>query len=121
MANAPVDDIYLFLFQPKVEVWEGNISIQVPQTKDAYYWAFDPSGITRLSDEDAKEIGVPQVLLDTRITGNTWTQQDYEIMDEIQIAQGFNPDTTELANTLGYPLAIVHEKPIETSLEGVVS
>ncbi|KAJ7753488.1 hypothetical protein B0H16DRAFT_768268 [Mycena metata] len=53
MANAPADNIYLFLFQPEVVIQEGRISIQVPQTKDAYYWSFDPSGTTRLAEKDA--------------------------------------------------------------------
>ncbi|KAJ7030512.1 hypothetical protein C8F04DRAFT_1186727 [Mycena alexandri] len=92
MANAPADDIYLFLFQPEVVVWEGRLSIQRNHAANR---------------KGRKAIGVPEVLLDTRITGASWTQQNHEIMDEIHIAQEFNPGTTELADALGYPLAVV--------------
>ncbi|KAJ7218458.1 hypothetical protein GGX14DRAFT_594976 [Mycena pura] len=70
MAGAPMDDIYLFLFHPCVEVQDGLVSVKIPSMQDAYYWSFWPDGREPLSAEQLDEIVPPQVLLDVHIFGN---------------------------------------------------
>ena len=51
MAGAPMDDIYLFLLNPCVDVQDGLVSVEIPSMQDAYYWSFWPDGREPLSAE----------------------------------------------------------------------
>ncbi|KAJ7218486.1 hypothetical protein GGX14DRAFT_695701 [Mycena pura] len=119
MAGAPMDDIYLFLFHPCVEVQDGLVSVKIPSMQDAYYWSFWPDGREALSDEILDEIMPPQVLLDVHITGKQWSQQDYQLIRDITREKGLDPESSDLAIQLGYPLTVMHDVPLPVPLYGV--
>ncbi|KAJ7859041.1 hypothetical protein B0H14DRAFT_638648 [Mycena olivaceomarginata] len=117
MADAPMQEIYLFLFDPCVHIQNGRTSVKIPATSHAYYWSFQHDGSNRLSDEMLEEIVPPQVLFEARIVGHTWSDVDYELIREFSLAKGFNPNSNDVAIELGYPLAALHDEPIQISLQ----
>ncbi|KAJ7218471.1 hypothetical protein GGX14DRAFT_595010 [Mycena pura] len=119
IAGAPMDDLYLFLFHPCVDVQDGLVSVKIPSVQNAYYWSFSPDGREPLSAELLDEIMPPQVLLDVHILGTQWSQQDYELIRDITQAKGLDPESSDLAIQLGYPLAVMHDVPLSVSLCGV--
>ncbi|KAJ7871214.1 hypothetical protein B0H14DRAFT_2724771 [Mycena olivaceomarginata] len=112
-----VDGIYLFLFPPQIELRDGRVSVQVPRTREAYYWAFDHDGEKHLSELDTEEFGVPEVLLETSLAVNSWSLEEYNLLREVYIAKGFDPETSELSQNLGYPLPVVHQQPVKVPLD----
>ncbi|KAJ7218452.1 hypothetical protein GGX14DRAFT_560794 [Mycena pura] len=119
MAGAPMDDLYLFLFHPCVDVQDGLVSVEIPPMQDAYYWSFWPDGREPLSAELLDEIIPPQVVLDVRLQGKQWSQQDYQLIRDITLAKGLDPESSDLAIQLGYPLAVMHDVPLSVPLYGV--
>ncbi|KAJ6484157.1 hypothetical protein C8R45DRAFT_931608 [Mycena sanguinolenta] len=117
MADAPMQEIYLFLFDPCVRIQNGRTSVKIPATSHAYYWSFQHDGSHRLSDEMLEEIVPPQVLFEARIVGHTWSDVDYELIREFSLAKGFNPNSNDVAIELGYLLAALHDEPIQISLQ----
>ncbi|KAF7359888.1 hypothetical protein MVEN_00714500 [Mycena venus] len=117
MVDAPMQDVYLFLFDPCVRIQNGRTSVKIPATSHAYYWSFQHDGSTRLSDEMLEEIVPPQVLFEARIVGHTWSDVDYELIRDFLLAKGFNPNSNDAALELGYPLAAVHDEPIQVPLQ----
>ncbi|KAJ7192846.1 hypothetical protein GGX14DRAFT_593908 [Mycena pura] len=119
MAGAPMDDLYLFLFHPCVDVQDGLVSVEIPCMQDAYYWSFWPDGREPLSAELLDEIIPPQVVLDVVLPGKQWSQQDYQLIRDITLAKGLDPKSSDLAIQLGYPLAVMHDVPLSVPLYGV--
>ncbi|KAJ7218442.1 hypothetical protein GGX14DRAFT_560781 [Mycena pura] len=120
MAGAPMDDLYLFLFRPHVNVQGGVVSVEIPSVQDTYYWSFWPDGREPLSAEFLDEIMPPQVCLDVYTVGKQWSQQDYQLIRDITRAKGLDPESSDLAIQLGYPLAVMpHDVPFSVSLYGV--
>ncbi|KAJ7863602.1 hypothetical protein B0H14DRAFT_2264546, partial [Mycena olivaceomarginata] len=68
-----------------------------------HFWSFSPDGKERLKESEAEELGVPKVLLQTLVYGQSWSKQQYNLIHEVQLAKGFNPETNELAKYLDYP------------------
>ncbi|KAJ7226908.1 hypothetical protein GGX14DRAFT_417610 [Mycena pura] len=116
MADAPMGDLYLFLFNPHVGIQDGVVSVEIPSTEDAYYWSFQHDGQEPLSAEILDEINPPQVLLEVHVGGEYWSEKDYQLIQEIIRAKGLDP--TDLAAHLGYPLAVMHNIPLLVPLYG---
>ncbi|KAF8174607.1 hypothetical protein K438DRAFT_1848563 [Mycena galopus ATCC 62051] len=110
MADAPMDDLYLFLFSPRIQIIDGCPTVGIPAT--AYYWSFTPDGSEPLSGEILEDISAPQVLLQAGLVGRSWTERDYQLVRELCLEKGFNPESPDLANHLGYPLAKMHPEPL---------
>ncbi|KAJ7213406.1 hypothetical protein GGX14DRAFT_392915 [Mycena pura] len=108
MAGAPINDLYLFLFHPCVDVQDGVVSVEIPSAQDTYYWSFWPDGREPLSAELFNKIMPPQVLLD-----------DYQLFRDITRVKGLDPERSDLAIQLGYPLAVMHDVPLSVPLYGV--
>ncbi|KAJ7168934.1 hypothetical protein C8R46DRAFT_995492 [Mycena filopes] len=68
------------------------------------YWSLDPSGVDRLSTEDATRLGFPSMKLRTEIGGITWDASVYAGLRQFHEAKGFDPDSQDLARHLGHPL-----------------
>ncbi|KAJ7192856.1 hypothetical protein GGX14DRAFT_593939, partial [Mycena pura] len=116
MAGAPMDDLYLFFFHPCVDVQDGLVSVEIPSMQDAYYWSFWPDGREPLSAELLDEIIPPQVVLDIGLRGKQWSQQDYQLIRDITLAKGLDPESSDLAIQLGCPLAVMHDAPLSVPL-----
>ncbi|KAJ6566384.1 hypothetical protein B0H19DRAFT_709739, partial [Mycena capillaripes] len=68
------------------------------------YWSLDPSGVERLSAEEATDFGFPALELTTEISGSSWDNSVYAGIREFQRAKGFDPESQDVARHLGCPL-----------------
>ncbi|KAJ6532506.1 hypothetical protein B0H19DRAFT_1383914 [Mycena capillaripes] len=70
----------------------------------AAYWSRDPSGAERLSAEEAKNEGFPDIESRIWAFGSTWDDSVYTGIRQFHHAKGFDPWSQEVAIELGYRL-----------------
>ncbi|KAJ6532617.1 hypothetical protein B0H19DRAFT_1039732 [Mycena capillaripes] len=68
------------------------------------YWSRDPSGAERLSAEEARNEGFPDIEFCMWGWGRTWDDGVYTGVRQFHQARGFDPYSQEVAIELGYPL-----------------
>ncbi|KAF7377083.1 hypothetical protein MSAN_00126900 [Mycena sanguinolenta] len=92
-----------FLFScPKEDFRMGSSSLCWPAC--TAYWSLDPSGIVRLSPEEATALGLPSFELATKAEGCSWDASVYEGLRQFHEAKGFDPYSQDVARDLGRPL-----------------
>lgn len=121
MSDTPAQDIYLFLFKPRVEVIDGYPVVQVPRADEAFYWSLDPRGKARLSSQKAEDLGVPYVFFESWITGASWSQRDYDILANFHFAKGVDPFSSDVAICLDHPLVKQQTNTVLSGSESGVS
>ncbi|KAF7340329.1 Reverse transcriptase-RNase H-integrase [Mycena venus] len=109
MTNAPQHQVYLFLFLPQVELLDGQFTIMNPDDSEKYYWAFDPTGLDRLTHEMAEDIGLPTPQFSVKITGWRGNESTLDMIREFHAAKGFDPDSQDVAIAMGYPLVDIKD------------
>ena len=57
------------------------------------YWSLDPSGVERLSTEEAARLGFPELEFNMRIIGLSWDSSVYAGLRQYLQARAFDPDT----------------------------
>ncbi|KAF9254905.1 hypothetical protein L218DRAFT_847720, partial [Marasmius fiardii PR-910] len=70
-----------------------------------YFWSHDPSGHDSLSPHMCRYLGLPinlSVTLD--YCQNSWPTKFYKALHNYQVARGFDPTTTDFAQSLGHPI-----------------
>ncbi|KAJ7729178.1 hypothetical protein B0H16DRAFT_1275124, partial [Mycena metata] len=67
------------------------------------YWSLDPSGVGRLTVEEATALGFPSLLLSTTVSGFSWDASVYSGLRQFHAVKGFDPDSQDVARHLGYP------------------
>ncbi|KAJ7168985.1 hypothetical protein C8R46DRAFT_1218359 [Mycena filopes] len=92
---------YLFLC-PSEALKAGPLTFKWPDCPA--YWSLDPSGVDRLSTEEAMRLGFPLMEFRTEVFGRSWDASFYAGLRQFQEAKGFNPDSQDIARHLGYPL-----------------
>jgi hypothetical protein len=92
---------YLFLC-PRDHFQMGLFSFRWPHCPA--YWSLDPSGVERLSAEDATYLGFPSISLSTEIGGRSWDGSVYAGLCQFHQAKGFDPDTQDVARHLHHSL-----------------
>ncbi|KAJ7033914.1 hypothetical protein C8F04DRAFT_1395766 [Mycena alexandri] len=68
------------------------------------YWSLDPSGVRRLSTEEATRLRFPSFQLTTRVHEYSWDTSVYAGLRQFHKAKGFDPDSQDVARHLGCPL-----------------
>jgi hypothetical protein len=68
------------------------------------YWSLDSSGVDRLSDEAAEDLGFPGIQSQLRAVVMSWDVSVYGGIRKFQKTKGFDPYSQEAALELGYPL-----------------
>ncbi|KAJ7063839.1 hypothetical protein C8F01DRAFT_984282, partial [Mycena amicta] len=68
------------------------------------YWSLDPTGVERLSTEEASRLGFPSFDLTSKVSVVSWDDSVYGGIRKFQRAKGFNPYTQDVARALGHPL-----------------
>ncbi|KAJ7711605.1 hypothetical protein B0H14DRAFT_2946973 [Mycena olivaceomarginata] len=81
-------------FEDYVPYWTFNV---IKMTRMSGHWSLHPSGIERLSWEDAASLGFPRIGILEYALGYSWDSSFHR-------AKGFDPDSQELALHLGEPL-----------------
>ncbi|KAF7334923.1 hypothetical protein MVEN_02242000 [Mycena venus] len=108
---------YLFLFPPRIDIECGRPSVYLPPRRQSYYWSFEGDGTHPLSDEMLANSNDLKVLLEVKMLGLSWSQMQYQLLQDLFFAKGFNPYSPDIVMHLDYPLAIVHEEPVKLELE----
>ncbi|KAJ6529469.1 hypothetical protein DFH09DRAFT_1094045 [Mycena vulgaris] len=121
MSDTPAQDIYLFLFKPRVEVVDGYPVVQIPRADEAFYWSLDPRGKAKLSSEKVEDLGVPCVFFESWITGASWSQRDYDTLADVHFAKGAHPFSSDVAICLDYPLVKQQTNTVLSGSESRVS
>ncbi|KAJ7901302.1 hypothetical protein B0H13DRAFT_1622084 [Mycena leptocephala] len=109
MADAPTDEVYLFLFPPQVEVVGNLITVTNPPDTERYYWAFDPAGLDRLTHETVEDFGLPTVEFSIELWGGKWDEDIYDMVRDFHVAKGFDPYSQDAAIAAGYPLIDIEQ------------
>ncbi|KAJ7056390.1 hypothetical protein C8F01DRAFT_369338 [Mycena amicta] len=89
---------YLFLC-PQRQASENKAS-----KEDIAYWSLDQLGRHRLSLQEARLRGLPDLAISRRFGKYCWSQSVYEEIRATHIAKGFTPDSQAVAQLLGHPL-----------------
>ncbi|KAJ7055782.1 hypothetical protein C8F01DRAFT_1258156 [Mycena amicta] len=79
------------------------------------YWSLDPTGVERLSAEEAEHLGFPALELITRVHIASWDDSVYAGIRRFQRAKGFDPYTQDVARKLGH---LLYELPVDMDREG---
>ncbi|KAJ6565848.1 hypothetical protein DFH09DRAFT_1314633 [Mycena vulgaris] len=100
----PTDNLppgYLFLCPLSDLAAETPKSFQIPD--QPAYWSLTPSGVDRLSDEVAQDLGFPAIQLEMYARGRSWDVGVYDGIRQFHESKGFCPYSQEVALELGYP------------------
>ncbi|KAJ7056896.1 hypothetical protein C8F01DRAFT_1152630 [Mycena amicta] len=89
---------YIFLC-PSASAWDTTFPVE-----DIAYWSMDPSGNERLSADEATARGLPPFHVETRVGGLEFEELLYEEIRAIHEVKGFDPDSQDAAQYMGYPL-----------------
>ncbi|KAF8214543.1 hypothetical protein K438DRAFT_881727 [Mycena galopus ATCC 62051] len=68
------------------------------------YWSVDPSGAERLSADEARTLGLPEIHSRTEVLIKYWDCSDYDGICQFHKAKGFDPYSQDVAIELGYPV-----------------
>ncbi|KAJ6582599.1 hypothetical protein DFH09DRAFT_287323 [Mycena vulgaris] len=92
-----------FLFVcPERNLQVGPSSFRWPDSPA--YWSLDPLGRERLGPQEAGRLGFPTIEPFIKIQGLFWDSGVYAGLHEFHQAQGFDPDSQEIARHLGHPI-----------------
>ncbi|KAF7365948.1 Kinase-like protein [Mycena venus] len=78
--------------------------IEFPET-DHFYWSLDPSGTTRMSQDECDRNGLPRWEFLFAPTGNLWHDYHYNAVREFSEARGVDPYSNTVTQLVGLPLA----------------
>jgi hypothetical protein len=95
---------YLFLC-PGLDFQPGPSSFCQPDCPA--YWSLDPSGVERLTPEEAVDCGFPSLRFQTTVLGTFWAGSVYAGLRQFHRAKGFDPDSQDIALHLEEPLFIL--------------
>ncbi|KAK6996408.1 hypothetical protein R3P38DRAFT_2444085, partial [Favolaschia claudopus] len=94
-------EAYLFIC-PTHNFRVGPMAFKMPECPA--YWSFDPSGIERLTAEQAFELGFPTLCFATQVHWRSYDDSVYAGLREFHQAKGFDPDSQDVARHLGHTL-----------------
>ncbi|KAJ6612604.1 hypothetical protein B0H10DRAFT_2436888 [Mycena sp. CBHHK59/15] len=104
--SRPVGDIpagYLFL-RPLADFESDTGRFRLPDCEGDAYWSLDPSGVERLSMEEATNLGFPFMDFDMEIYGFSWDASAYAGLRQFHLGKGFDPESQDVARRLSLPL-----------------
>ncbi|KAJ7732541.1 hypothetical protein B0H16DRAFT_176578 [Mycena metata] len=87
---------------PTIKFQTGLSSFRWPDCPA--YWSLDPSGVDRLSTEEAAQLGFASLQLTTKVEGLSWDTSVYAGVRQFHQAKGFDPESQDVARHLGCPL-----------------
>ncbi|KAK7056654.1 hypothetical protein VNI00_002371 [Paramarasmius palmivorus] len=110
--------IYLFIHPaptclPELVSWLSGY-------QPTYFWSFDETGRTQMSDDDCEEWGLPQLYHTHHISSiqlRTWPDNVYKALRDWQIARGYDTATADFARHLGYPELEIIGPPKKTNAQ----
>ncbi|ESK83960.1 hypothetical protein Moror_7506, partial [Moniliophthora roreri MCA 2997] len=102
--ETPPTAIYLFLHPLPISVSEFVSWIE----GQPYFWSFDETGQSRMSEEECERWGLPVLTTSTEWSDDSvwlcsWSTCIYTTLRDWQKGRGFNPATSDWAREQGYP------------------
>ncbi|KAJ7152399.1 hypothetical protein C8R46DRAFT_913068 [Mycena filopes] len=92
-----------YLFVCPMETFKtGSSTAQWPDSPT--YWSLDPTGVERLSTEEAMRLGFPSMEFRTDVFERSWNASVYAGLRQFYEAKGFDPASQDLARHMGCSL-----------------
>ncbi|KAK7045850.1 hypothetical protein VNI00_007272 [Paramarasmius palmivorus] len=91
--------VYLFIEPPFISLTEDKSWRTRP-----HFWSHNETGDPKMSEEECAWLYLPEVTV-TRPNSirHYWPEEVYKAIEEWQIARGFDPKTSDWAQSMGYP------------------
>ncbi|KAJ6474533.1 hypothetical protein DFH09DRAFT_1218060 [Mycena vulgaris] len=102
--TASIPGGYLFLCPLKDLATHLESTLQFKFPEFPAFWSLDPTGNTRLRDQEAEDLGFPALELSFRVVGHSWKGNSYTALRQFHRGKGFNPEGQDVARYLRYPL-----------------
>ncbi|KAJ8079993.1 hypothetical protein PM082_016819 [Marasmius tenuissimus] len=84
---------------PDVAAW-----LRAP-AKSLYYWSHDPNGDSKIPETQQIALGLPSFHQSFIPNSHvSWKAEVYDLVQQWQEAQGFDPTTTDFARLMGHPI-----------------
>ncbi|KAJ7627503.1 hypothetical protein B0H17DRAFT_1024312 [Mycena rosella] len=93
-----------YLFLCPLKYFHSHDPTCFPYPDFPAYWSLDPTGIERLSTEEATDLGFPSFEFKMMVIGFSWDSSAYDGLRAFHEAKGFDPYSQDVARHLGYPL-----------------
>ncbi|ESK84921.1 hypothetical protein Moror_9261 [Moniliophthora roreri MCA 2997] len=68
-----------------------------------YFWSFNRSGGEEISEDTQLSLGLPSFTSRFEIRHNWWDDNTYNAIRQLHVFKGFDPQTTDFAQSLGLP------------------
>uniref|UniRef100_A0A0W0EYW8 Uncharacterized protein n=1 Tax=Moniliophthora roreri TaxID=221103 RepID=A0A0W0EYW8_MONRR len=68
-----------------------------------YFWSFNRSGGEEISEDTQLSLGLPSFTSRFEIRHNWWGDNTYNAIRQLHVSKGFDPQTTDFAQSLGLP------------------
>ncbi|KAJ7800092.1 hypothetical protein B0H13DRAFT_1485618, partial [Mycena leptocephala] len=94
---------YLFP-RPLADFESDNGRFRLPDYEGDAYWSLDPSGVERLSMEEAINLGFLLMDFNMEIYGFSWDASIYAGLRQFHLGKGFDPESQDIARHLRLPL-----------------
>ncbi|KAJ6549770.1 hypothetical protein B0H19DRAFT_1264681 [Mycena capillaripes] len=108
----PVENLphgYLFLCPWRDFETDIPVCFAIPEYPG--YWSVDPSGVNRLSAQESKDHGFPDISVSVKVCGSSWDSSVYTGICQFQEGKGFDSYSQEVAIELDCPLFQISCEP----------
>ncbi|ESK90993.1 hypothetical protein Moror_16391 [Moniliophthora roreri MCA 2997] len=95
--------IYLFI-RPFPHPSDCETVLQSWVESSEYFWSFDASGKEEIPVETQVSLGLPSFTSSISFCPRSWNSSTYGAVEELHRYYGYDPRTTDLARSLGYPV-----------------
>ncbi|KAK7024149.1 hypothetical protein VNI00_016527 [Paramarasmius palmivorus] len=115
--------IYLFIYPPPSPLSISELKSWEKGHTHTHFWSLDKNGQSEISEEECRRWGIAK-LIPWIVWGClmlfSWSTDVYTPLRKWQVARGFDPTTTDWAQSWGYPeWEIIGGKEEEARFEGV--
>ncbi|KAG7090113.1 hypothetical protein E1B28_011724 [Marasmius oreades] len=91
----------------------------LPSPDPVYHWSLDPAGQTPLTPDMCKYLGLPfKLSLQATSFQESWPTKIYKVVHDYQIVRGFDPASTDFAQSLGF--VVYDVVPAENRFEEII-
>ncbi|KAJ7821364.1 hypothetical protein B0H14DRAFT_2371349 [Mycena olivaceomarginata] len=108
--DGTLQEAHIFV-QPISVKHEGlRIGLDFPESDQAY-WSLDPTGKTRMTQDECDSIGLPRLEFMFLPTARFWHEYQHDAIREFFEAKDFDPFSHDVTRLLGLPLAEMECSP----------
>ncbi|KAK1226519.1 hypothetical protein PQX77_010506 [Marasmius sp. AFHP31] len=97
---------YLFVPRFWVDIIDGMFCTYLPPPETLFYWASDPNGSNKISEEDWERYGIPNLHVRVHV-GSIWDTPEYDFVRDHLHRKGYGEDGARYARDHGYPELIL--------------